>query len=93
MLLEAADIVCGYGAADEILHGAALAVRPGEMVAVIGPNGAGKSTLLKAIAGMIRLKSGSIRFAGAPVERASARERRRGSASPSSRRRRTSFRR
>ncbi len=75
MLLEAADIVCGYGAADEILHGAALAVRPGEMVAVIGPNGAGKSTLLKAIAGMIRLKSGSIRFAGAPVERASARER------------------
>jgi branched-chain amino acid transport system ATP-binding protein/neutral amino acid transport system ATP-binding protein len=75
MLLEAVDVVCGYGAADEILHGAALAVRPGEMVAIIGPNGAGKSTLLKAIAGMIRLKSGTIRFAGAAVERASARER------------------
>jgi branched-chain amino acid transport system ATP-binding protein/neutral amino acid transport system ATP-binding protein len=75
MLLEAVGIVCGYGAADEILHGAALAVRPGEMVAIIGPNGAGKSTLLKAIAGMIRLKSGTIRFAGAAVERASARER------------------
>jgi branched-chain amino acid transport system ATP-binding protein len=74
-LLAAEGVVCGYGAADEILHGAALRVRPGELVAIIGPNGAGKSTLLKAIAGMIRLKSGTIRFDGAAVERAPARER------------------
>ncbi len=75
MLLAAEGLVCGYGAADEILHGAALAVQAGELVAIIGPNGAGKSTLLKAVAGMIRLKSGTIHFDGAPVERASARER------------------
>ncbi|HUA76989.1 MAG TPA: ABC transporter ATP-binding protein, partial [Acetobacteraceae bacterium] len=75
MLLAAEGLVCGYGAADEILHGAALTVRSGEMVAIIGPNGAGKSTLLKAVAGMIRLKSGTIRLNGTAVERISARER------------------
>ncbi len=74
-LLEAEDIVCGYGAADEILKGAALAVAPGEMVAVIGPNGAGKSTLLKALAGLLRLKSGAIRLDGTVVHALPARER------------------
>ncbi|MCX7383592.1 MAG: ABC transporter ATP-binding protein [Alphaproteobacteria bacterium] len=61
-LMSAQNIVCGYGAADEILKGASITVRPGEMVAIIGPNGAGKSTLLKAIAGLLRLKSGSIQL-------------------------------
>jgi branched-chain amino acid transport system ATP-binding protein/neutral amino acid transport system ATP-binding protein len=67
-LMRAERIVCGYGAADEILKGAQLTVAPGEMVAVIGPNGAGKSTLLKAIAGLLRLKSGAILLDGAPIE-------------------------
>lgn len=44
-------------------------------MAIIGPNGAGKSTLLKAIAGMLRLKHGTIRFAGNAIERTSARDR------------------
>jgi len=61
-LMRAEGIVCGYGAADEILKGAELTVASGEMVAVIGPNGAGKSTLLKAIAGLLPLKSGAILF-------------------------------
>jgi len=67
--------VCGYGAADEILRGAALEVGPGELVAIIGPNGAGKSTLLKAVAGLLRLKSGAILFDGAPIHGLAARER------------------
>ncbi len=67
-LMAAEGVVCGYGAADEILKGAALTVAAGEMVAVIGPNGAGKSTLLKAIAGLLRLKSGTILLDGAPVQ-------------------------
>ncbi len=67
-LIEAVGIVAGYGAADEILKGADLVVRPGEMVAVIGPNGAGKSTLLRALAGLLRLKSGSIRWEGRPID-------------------------
>ncbi len=67
--------MCGYGAADEILRGAALEVGPGELVAIIGPNGAGKSTLLKAVAGLLRLKSGAILFDGAPIHGLAARER------------------
>lgn len=39
-----------------------LEVQVGERVAVVGPNGAGKSTLFRAIAGLIPIESGSIRF-------------------------------
>jgi branched-chain amino acid transport system ATP-binding protein/neutral amino acid transport system ATP-binding protein len=74
-LMDATAVVCGYGVADEILKGAALTVDAGELVAVIGPNGAGKSTLLKAIAGLLRLKSGFITFEGERIDALSARER------------------
>jgi len=67
-LMRAENIVCGYGAADEILKGARLTVAPGEMVAIIGPNGAGKSTLLKAVVGLLQLKSGGILFDGTAIE-------------------------
>jgi branched-chain amino acid transport system ATP-binding protein len=70
-LMRADSVVCGYGAADEILKGAGITVAAGEMVAVIGPNGAGKSTLLKAVAGLLRLKSGAILLDGTPIERLS----------------------
>ena len=74
-LMEADAVVCGYGAADEILKGAMLAVRPGELVAIIGPNGAGKSTLLKAVAGLLRLKSGRITLDGREIHKLGPRER------------------
>ena len=74
-VMDAEAVVCGYGAADEILKGAALSVGAGELVAVIGPNGAGKSTLLKAIAGLLRLKSGHISLEGERIDGLSARER------------------
>jgi branched-chain amino acid transport system ATP-binding protein len=73
--MSAEQIVCGYGAADEILKGAALAVGERELVAIIGPNGAGKSTLLKAIAGLLRLKSGRVLLDGSPIEALDARDR------------------
>jgi branched-chain amino acid transport system ATP-binding protein/neutral amino acid transport system ATP-binding protein len=68
-------VVCGYGAADEILKGVDVSVAPGELLAIIGPNGAGKSTLLKAIAGLLRLKSGRIALAGETIDALPARER------------------
>lgn len=45
-----------------------LDVRPGEIVTVAGANGAGKSTLLKTIAGLERAGSGTVSFAGTPIE-------------------------
>ena len=48
----------------EVLRGANLAIRPGEIVAMVGPSGAGKSTLLH-IAGLLeRPDSGEVRLAG-----------------------------
>ncbi|MGG5820926.1 ABC transporter ATP-binding protein [Falsiroseomonas sp. HW251] len=63
-LLEVEAVVGGYGAADEILKSISVALAPARMAAIVGPNGAGKSTLLKAIAGILKLKSGSIRLDG-----------------------------
>jgi ABC-type multidrug transport system ATPase subunit/pSer/pThr/pTyr-binding forkhead associated (FHA) protein len=51
----------------EILAPTALAIEPGEMVAIIGESGAGKSTLLKAIAGVSRISSGQVSINGEPL--------------------------
>jgi len=59
-------VVAGYGET-EILHGVSGSVDAEEIVAVIGPNGAGKSTLIKTIIGVLKPKSGSIRFRGVEI--------------------------
>lgn len=51
-ILDVNDLSVRYGKV-EALHGAAIKVRPGQIVSVIGPNGAGKSTLLNAIMGAL----------------------------------------
>src|SRR5262249_46561844 len=50
------------------LDGASFTVRPGELVGVLGPNGAGKTTAIRAIAGRLRLDSGSIRLFGRELQ-------------------------
>jgi branched-chain amino acid transport system ATP-binding protein len=67
-LLEVQDLRAGYGDGD-VLCGVDLKVEPGEIVAVLGSNGVGKSTLNRAISGVVRARSGAIRFAGAAIER------------------------
>ncbi len=41
-----------------------FSVQPGEIVGLIGPNGAGKTTSLRALAGILRPTSGSVRIDG-----------------------------
>jgi iron complex transport system ATP-binding protein len=52
-----------------ILEDAAIAVDAGELVALVGPNGAGKSTLARSAAGLQRLSSGAVTWAGEDVAR------------------------
>jgi branched-chain amino acid transport system ATP-binding protein len=73
-LLEMADIRAGY-AEFEALHGVSLQVAEGETVAVMGANGAGKSTLLKVICGLVRPRSGSVRYDGHDLAKSGAHRR------------------
>jgi branched-chain amino acid transport system ATP-binding protein len=66
MLLEVEQLAIAYGDAPAVWD-ASLAVGPGEIVAVIGPNGAGKTTLVNTIAGLLRSRSGALRFEGADL--------------------------
>ncbi len=65
-LLEARDIVAGYGET-EILHGVSITVDAGEIVTIIGPNGCGKSTLMKSVIGLVNVGSGSVTFKGEDI--------------------------
>jgi branched-chain amino acid transport system ATP-binding protein len=65
-LLEVDRLDAGYGDF-QALFGVSLRVDEGETVGVIGANGAGKSTLLGAIAGVVRVAAGTIRYDGTDV--------------------------
>ena len=49
-----------------------LTVKRGDFMGLLGPNGAGKSTTLKAITGLLKPTSGSVRIAGVDVKNHSA---------------------
>jgi branched-chain amino acid transport system ATP-binding protein len=68
-VLEVMDVTSSYEDI-QVLRGATLAVREGEIVALFGPNGHGKSTLLKAISGVHPPTSGSIKYQGEEISRA-----------------------
>jgi iron complex transport system ATP-binding protein len=61
LLLEARELVVERGPS-RVLHGASLALREGEALALVGPNAAGKSTLLRTMAGLLRARSGEVRL-------------------------------
>jgi ABC-type multidrug transport system ATPase subunit len=48
----------------QVLCGAGLAVRRGQLTGVVGENGSGKSTLLKILAGTLAADAGQVRLAG-----------------------------
>lgn len=60
-MLKIDDIHVYYGAIHAI-KGISLEVKEGEIVTLIGANGAGKSTILRTISGLLKPKTGSIKF-------------------------------
>ena len=58
-MLRLKDIHASYNKR-EILRGASIEVRKGEITALVGPNGAGKSTLLKVISGLLKTLNGKV---------------------------------
>jgi branched-chain amino acid transport system ATP-binding protein len=72
-VLELTDVVCSYGpvrAVDEV----SLEVPQGSVTAVLGANGAGKTSLLRTISGLVRARSGTVRFDGRDITRLRAEE-------------------
>lgn len=65
-LLKLEGVHAGYGLI-EVLKGISLEVGEGEIVTVIGANGAGKTSTLMTISGVVKIRGGSITFAGKPV--------------------------
>jgi branched-chain amino acid transport system ATP-binding protein len=65
-LLEVDGLVAGYGGA-AVLHGIDLSVPAGTITAVLGANGAGKTTLLRTLSGLVRPRSGQIRYGGTEI--------------------------
>ena len=61
MKLEIRDLHVSYGGI-RALKGVSLTVEEGQIVTLIGANGAGKSTTLRAISGLQKPQSGSIRY-------------------------------
>jgi branched-chain amino acid transport system ATP-binding protein len=67
-LLEVGNLYGGYGGTD-ILKDVSIKVDGGEMVVIVGPNGAGKSTVMKAVFGLIKIRSGTVRFRDEDITR------------------------
>jgi branched-chain amino acid transport system ATP-binding protein len=67
-MLEVENVSAGYGMV-QILWNVSFAMKEKEIVSIIGPNGAGKTTLVKTIVGLLRAKTGTIRFKSENVEK------------------------
>jgi branched-chain amino acid transport system ATP-binding protein len=70
-VLSVQDLQAWYGES-HILHGVNFNVNAGEVVTLLGRNGAGKTTTLKSVMGIIGKRTGSIRFDGQEIIRASS---------------------
>ena len=62
-MLELSGVSARYGSVPAISD-VSITVGEGEAVGLLGANGAGKSTTLRAISGLLKLSSGTVRFAG-----------------------------
>ena len=67
-MLEVERLQVAYGDATA-LWDVSLGVGEGELVSVVGPNGSGKTTLINAIAGLLPVRGGTLRFGGEDLTR------------------------
>ncbi len=65
-VLELSDLSAGYDNVP-VVRGLSISVREGEIVALLGANGAGKTTTLRAISGLVKVMSGTVRLAGSDL--------------------------
>jgi branched-chain amino acid transport system ATP-binding protein len=65
-VLALSGVSASYGSVPAV-GDISIEVGEGEAVGLLGANGAGKSTTLRAISGLVRLTSGSIRFLGTNI--------------------------
>ena len=70
-LLEVDDLVVAYDGM-RALQGVSLRAQSGRIAALVGANGAGKTSLLRAVSGLVRAESGTVRFDGRDVTRRAA---------------------
>ncbi|NEB96290.1 ATP-binding cassette domain-containing protein [Streptomyces bauhiniae] len=61
-LLTARDVTVAYDGTD-VVHQAAITLRPGQVTALVGPNGSGKSTLLRTVARLQRPRTATLTLA------------------------------
>ena len=60
-------MTAGYDNGPDIINSCSINVDKGEIVAILGPNGAGKSTAMKALLGLLKLKSGTVKIDGVDI--------------------------
>jgi len=70
-MLEMIDVNVYYGAI-HALKGISIKVNEGEIVTLIGANGAGKTTSLKTISGVLKPKTGVVKFQGNEINKVNA---------------------
>ena len=66
-LLDVRHLEVAYGPATAVRN-VSLHVEAGEVVALLGANGAGKTTTLRGVSGLVRPRSGRVRFAGRRID-------------------------
>lgn len=70
LAVDAQDMTKVYGEGPDAvgLHGVAIQVKPGQVVALLGHNGAGKTTLIRGLATLLQFDSGDVQVAGRDVK-------------------------
>jgi len=72
---EGIKMTAGYNDGPDIISSCSINVDRGEIVAILGPNGAGKSTAMKAMLGLLKLKSGTVKIDGKDISKMSPQDR------------------